>query len=853
MTRRRGAGVRWVQESVTHRVGAAAVALALAVLVAAGLGSYLLSRSLLRRAIDQRLDAEEALDTGYLGRTLSGLVQEVAQLSRNPLLSTALVDEEGRGRYAAPFLRGFRTSVPGSTRVALCDQRGHPLAATATPAPPSMSGSEWVEPVVGRGESRAEVHGVNGTGHLFLAFPVRLPEGGAVGGAVAVEVDLAGLQASLPAGKIAGMRRVILDGDGHPLDGSTLDGGAGWIRRTRGLDLPAPLSPLGLELAIAVPAAAAFAPLRWLSMGFAAFALLTVGLALAASRRMADRLTRPLRDLSETIARIAESGSLDTSVPVRGRDEIARLAGSFNQMLRKLQEAQLAGRRLHEAQSQRTRSALRIALLAIEKASEAILIAGPDGTVVFANDAAARMAGLEGTMLATLKLWEIDQGVTEEGWKRDWEALKERGGLQRERTLPGPGGSSMNVEVSDSYLGAEGMEYCVSIRRDVTARRQAEVALRLAGVGTLAAGAAHEINNPLAFIGSNMAFLRETLERLRGELSGGGATGQDLEDAVQAARESEEGARRIREVVSGLNAFTRRRDDRREPVDVRRAVAAAIGLARNEIRHRARLVEKMAEVPPVIGSQHRIEQVVVNLLVNAAQAIPEGAAETNAVSVSVSPTEAGKVAIEVSDTGSGMSPDVRGRIFEPFFTTKPVGAGTGLGLYVCHGIVSELGGRIEVESEPGKGSTFRVILPAAAGAAKPPPEPAVEPVPGRVLVVDDDASVAASIRRLLAPAQEVVVCTDAREALGRLGRGEAFDLVICDLMMPGISGIELHETLARMAPDLARDMIFITGGAFTPGARAFLARSPHIWIEKPFAPEALRSAVADKLAARRRR
>ncbi len=848
--------LRWIRDSVYHRVGVAAVALAVAVLAAAGLGSYALSRSLLRRAIDQRLEAEEALDTGYLGRALSGLVQEVGQLSRNPLLSTALVDEKGRGRYVEPFLRGIRTSVPGSVRVALCDTRGVFLAAATTPDPPTLSGTAWVEPVVARGESRAEIHGVDGRSHLFMAFPVRRPEGDAVGGAVAVEVDLDGLQASIPASKVAGMRRVLMDGGGRSLNGSTPRGGAGWIQRTRRLDLPEPLAPLGLELGIAVPAAIAFAPLRWLSLGFAAFAIATVGLALAASRRMADRLTRPLRDLSATIGQIAASGSLDTSVPVRGKDEIAQLAGSFNQMLRKLQEAQLAVRRLHEAQSQRTRSALRIALLAIEKASEAILIAGPDGTVVFANDAAARMAGLEGTMLATLKLWEIDRDIDEESWKRDWEALKDRGSMLCERTLAGPGGSTMNIEVSDSYLGAEGMEYCVSIRRDVTARRQSEVALRLAGVGTLAAGAAHEINNPLAFIASNMAFLRESLERLQAELPADrGGVGQTLEEAVQAARESEEGARRIREIVSGLAAFTRRRDDRREPVDVRRAVAAAIGLTRNEIRHRARLVERIADqVPPVVGNQHRIEQVAVNLLLNAAQAIPENSAGTNTVTVTVSATESEEVVIEVSDSGCGMTPDVRGRIFEPFFTTKAVGSGTGLGLYVCHGIVSELGGRIEVETEVGKGSTFRVFLPGgAAAAAKPPPESVPEPVAGRVLVVDDDPAVGGAIRRLLAPGQEVVLSTDAREALARISRGEVFDLVICDLMMPGISGMEFHETLTRMAPDLARDMVFITGGAFTPRARAFLDESRHSWIEKPFAPGVLRSAVSAKLAARRKR
>jgi CheY-like chemotaxis protein len=262
----------------------------------------------------------------------------------------------------------------------------------------------------------------------------------------------------------------------------------------------------------------------------------------------------------------------------------------------------------------------------------------------------------------------------------------------------------------------------------------------------------------------------------------------------------------------------------------------------------------------VLAAGRRLEQVFLNLLVNATHALQEagGAGE---VTVTVQPGASGEVVAEVRDTGPGMTPEVRARVFEPFDTTKPVGSGTGLGLAICHGIVASCGGRIDVESEPGRGSAFRVVLPALAAAPSPPPiaqdaRPDRGAAPGaglpagrRVLVVDDDPLILRLVTRALGGG-EVVTLADPHEALRRLLGGDPFDLVICDLMMPGLSGMDLFAALAQARPEEADRLIFMTGGAFTPRAREFLSDGDRPCLEKPFEPEALRRLVGERLTGR---
>ncbi len=273
-------------------------------------------------------------------------------------------------------------------------------------------------------------------------------------------------------------------------------------------------------------------------------------------------------------------------------------------------------------------------------------------------------------------------------------------------------------------------------------------------------------------------------------------------------------------------------------------------MAWNEIRHRARLIKEYGAVPPVEANEARLGQVFLNLLVNAAQALPEGKADRSEIRIRTR-LDGAQVIIEVSDTGAGIPPEIIGRIFDAFFTTKAVGAGTGLGLAISQRIVTDMGGKLTVESKVGYGTTFRVALPVALPVARREARiltPAGADIQGairrgRILIVDDEALVVSVVQRVLANEHDVVTAIVAREALAMCAAGEKFDLILCDLMMPEMTGMELYRELMVVAPDQANKMIFLTGGAFTASARAFLTEPPKEYIEKPFDAANLRAFV----------
>jgi PAS domain S-box-containing protein len=376
-------------------------------------------------------------------------------------------------------------------------------------------------------------------------------------------------------------------------------------------------------------------------------------------------------------------------------------------------------------------------------------------------------------------------------------------------------------------------------------QRRLEVAERMASVGTLAAGIAHEINNPLAYVTANLEVVREEIRAL----SGGSSSGRmkELDDTV---RDAQEGAERVRKIVRGLKTFSRADDECLGVVDIHNVLEISINMAFNEIRHRARLVKDFGAVPKVIADDARLGQVFINLLVNAAQSLPIGQAERHEIRVATGPDAEGRAVIEVRDTGPGMTPEVLDRIFEPFFTTKPVGVGTGLGLSICHNIVTGMGGTVDVTSVVGRGTTFRVTLPPAAaqtasmGDQRSGPTLAPAPVPRRavVLIVDDEPAVGVMLGRVLRQ-HEVTTVTRAADAVRLLEQGSRFDVILSDLMMPVTSGMDLYEELARRFPEAAERMVFLTGGAFTPAARAFLDRVSNERLDKPFTPASVRSIV----------
>jgi signal transduction histidine kinase len=399
----------------------------------------------------------------------------------------------------------------------------------------------------------------------------------------------------------------------------------------------------------------------------------------------------------------------------------------------------------------------------------------------------------------------------------------------------------------------------IGIALDITERARLEKAVRdrdahvvqsdrLASLGTLAAGVAHEINNPLTYVITNVGYVSERLTALAGKLSidDGKPLGGRLDEIREALAEAEEGAQRVRQIVRDLRTYSRGDEAHDKTVDVWRVLEWSVNMTMNEIRHRARLVKDLGAIPGVRGTETRLGQVFVNLLVNATQAIAAGSRSDNEIRISTMTDEDGRAVICVSDTGPGIAPDVLDHIFEPFFTTKPTGVGLGLGLFVCHGIIKGMGGTLTAESPPGAGATFVVTLPPAPLAAPPPGEAAAVPAPkarrARVLAVDDEPQVLRSIQRALG-AHEVVVADCGRDALSRLATDQAFDVILCDLMMGDMTGMDLHAELHRRSTDLAARIVFMTGGVFTDGARDFLAGVTNACIEKPFDLVALRAMV----------
>jgi CheY-like chemotaxis protein len=323
---------------------------------------------------------------------------------------------------------------------------------------------------------------------------------------------------------------------------------------------------------------------------------------------------------------------------------------------------------------------------------------------------------------------------------------------------------------------------------------------------------------------------------------------QYIKEGLDDAREA---VTRIRDIVRDLKTFSRPRHDDAEPVSVEKVMESTLRMAWNEVRYRARLVKNYGASPVVLGGESRLGQVFLNLVVNAAQSMAEGRWKDNTLTVSTSTDAQGNALIEVLDTGAGMSPEVMERVFQPFFTTKPVGVGTGIGLSICHRIVSDLGGSIAVESELGKGSAFRVTLPAARRPTAESNNPAAPnnvhaTRSGCVLVVDDDPMIHRVAMRALA-GQHRVVAMNGTEALARIRKGERFDVILCDLLMPEISGMDFYEAVSSIDSRETAKIIFLTGGAFTPRARTFLAEISNQRIEKPFDPIHLRALINDRI------
>ncbi|NVB78459.1 MAG: PAS domain-containing protein [Kofleriaceae bacterium] len=392
---------------------------------------------------------------------------------------------------------------------------------------------------------------------------------------------------------------------------------------------------------------------------------------------------------------------------------------------------------------------------------------------------------------------------------------------------------------STGRIPKEQPQRILGVSVDITERRalQERVARseRLAALGTMAAGVGHEINNPLTFVVLTLSLMERALATLPADST----TSEAFGALIQRARY---GADRISAVVRDLQTVARPATSGSAVTNPVPVVERCLQIADHQVRHRAHVICDFGPTPSVQCSEDRLVQVFLILIINAAQAIPDGQADKHWIRISTSTSSDGRVAIEISDNGAGIPPEDIGHVFEPFFTTKRGADGTGLGLSICRGIIASLGGEIELDSAPGRGSRFRVLLPAAATLEpRPtPPAPALSSV-RRVLVIDDEPMLGVLVKSVL-DGIEVTTETCAKAALARLAAGESYDRILCDMMMPELSGIDFYE---RVDEALRPHIVFITGASFTERVREFLARVPNRLLLKPFDSTSLATALAD--------
>jgi signal transduction histidine kinase/CheY-like chemotaxis protein len=383
------------------------------------------------------------------------------------------------------------------------------------------------------------------------------------------------------------------------------------------------------------------------------------------------------------------------------------------------------------------------------------------------------------------------------------------------------------------------------VRERTEERDRAEAALveaeHHAALGRLAAGVGHEINNPLTYL---LLALEEVGAHLRES-----AAPAPVREALVSARD---GAQRIQKVVEGLRTYSRRQAERR-PLEPAALVNAALRVAGPHLRHLAGVRTELETTGAVRGDEARLVQALVNLLVNASQAIAQRPGAGHIV-VRARSRDAREVVLEVEDDGPGLAREALAHLAEPYFTTRGESGGLGLGLFVTRGIVDSHGGRLEFDSEPGRGMRARIVLPldpesavpddARAPRDEPPPPPAPASSSRRLLLVDDEPAVLELLGRQLEREWVTTCALDGAAALAALQR-ERFDAVVCDLMMPGLTGMELAERLARLDPALRRRTLFLTGGAVTAEAQAFLDRPDVCHLMKPIRA----SELSERLAA----
>ncbi len=493
-----------------------------------------------------------------------------------------------------------------------------------------------------------------------------------------------------------------------------------------------------------------------------------------------------------------------------------------------------------------SRAEREVALASAHQQFREVLSAIPDGVVVlknckiaFANPALLKILGrLEEEVIGKALLSFIHP--------EDWPLLGPRLPDQltgvRVRSAEGP---LLYVELSTAgEVSFEGAPAQVLVCRDTTDQRLTQEQLsrseRLNALGSMAGGMAHEINNPLAYVSLSLRQLqREAVDMLT-------QTGQEnLAEAI-------EGVERIGQIVADLQAYSSSNDSGPiEVVDIQQAATAAINIAQNELRQRAQLIRDFEGGLNVRAREGQLVQVFLNLLLNSAQSFVSDDSLTQQIQIKSRCLDTKEVEICFSDTGAGIASDLIAGVFDPFVTTKRSQGGSGLGLAISKRIIESFGGTIALDSSLGVGTSVTIRLPRAQAEQVIEPPPSIPPSaafrPARVLIVDDEPALVRALSRVMRQ-HSVATAGNGREALELLQRldqeeAQEFDVILCDLMMPDLSGSALYREVQERWPHLAERFIFVTGGAFTDASREFLQNCSQRVMQKPLKPEDLLKAI----------
>jgi len=568
---------------------------------------------------------------------------------------------------------------------------------------------------------------------------------------------------------------------------------------------------------------------------------------------------------------------VEYSVRSEGGPLLDVLVGAFENSLEL--SSQLARSQKRVAETTRGEANLRRLLEALPDALAVLR----DGRVVFGNQALLRVMGVaSGALLRETAL--SDRAASE----RDGEVMRRLEELGRNQVCSDevrfrlPGGVIGTFVATALPIVFDDEDAVCVVASDVTDVRAMQASLahsdRLARIGSLAAGVAHEINNPLTYIMHGLddvkhaireqdrrsralvgalsaRFGGEEVERIAKEAGWDRQAGDGRSELELRVREVFEGSRRIRDIVAELRSLAQaEHEDRRRPLDLAEICRGAAKLASHQVRHNATVELELEAVPEVFGNEGRLAQVLINLLINAGQALGEN--DRGVVRLTTR-ARAGRVLVEVQDNGPGIPADHLQQLCEPFFTTKPPGEGSGLGLWICRRIIEGHGGSIAVANRPEGGATFTIDLPPWDGAESGEEaswstwnRTVESSETGTLLLVEDEDLVRRSLTRRLSRQHDVIDVASVDEAIAVLAGDAPVDAVLCDLMLGGRTGAELYRWIEENAPHLTHRFVVVSGGAVTREAREFINSGVVRVVAKPVDPNDLDAAVQDVLAPR---